>query len=431
AVDFLQKPIDPGSLLTKAATFFELARQREELRESEIQLREANEQLAERNRALAEADRNKDKFLAVLAHELRNPLAPILLGLEMTQAIDDCPEAVRDLTGMMRRQMGQMVHLIDDLLDVSRINTGKIVLKRERMELAPVLEAAVEAARPMIEARKHLLEFAPVPQGLVLEADRHRLAQIVSNLLSNAAKYTPPGGRIGLAVKVQGGEIARIEVSDDGEGISAEDQVRIFGMFEQIDPKRQDGLGIGLTLVKNLVELHGGTISVTSAGPGRGSVFAVTLPLAEQPVAAAARSGNDGLPEAGGVVQDRPARVMVADDGKSTADVLGMFLEMEGIEARVVYDGEEAVRTEEDFRPQMVFMDLGMPKMNGYEAAGKIRESGREVVLVALSGWGREEDRRRTAEAGFDAHLVKPVAPDDLRRMLGRYAELRQRAAGV
>lgn len=414
AVDFLPKPIDPANLRNKADTFFELARQREELRESEARLRDANDRLAASNEELARADRRKDEFLAMLAHELRNPLAPILTGLEVMVGSPGDTRTVEQLATMMRRQMSQMVHLIDDLLDISRINTGKIALKQETIRLLPVLEEAIESVRPLIDSFSHRFTFRMPDDSIRLTGDPHRLSQIVSNLLSNAAKYTPPGGNIEMDVSASDGQ-ARITVQDNGEGISAADLDRIFGLFQQINPSRQDGLGLGLTLVKNLVELHGGTISASSDGTGLGSRFTVQLPILTPEPATVPEQAAAPAATAKPV---QPKRVMVVDDGKSTVQVISLFLQMEGMQTSVAYDGEEAIRIAGEFKPDMVFMDLGMPKMDGFEAARHLRAAHPDALLIALSGWGREEDRQKSKNAGFDGHAVKPVAPDDLRKYL-------------
>jgi CheY-like chemotaxis protein len=318
---------------------------------------------------------------------------------------------VEALAKMMRRQMGQMVHLIDDLLDVSRINTGKIFLVRARADLDEILDAAVEAARPFIAGREHELVVRKSATPLAVDADRHRISQVISNLLSNAAKYTPPRGRIEVSTAAAGG-MAEIRVADNGEGLSPEASERIFGMFEQIDPSRQDGLGIGLTLVKNLVELHGGAISVHSDGPGKGSEFTVLLPLAPPAETVAAAAPEAAAPPA------KSSRVMVVEDGKSTAGVLEMFLRLEGMETCVAYDGEQAVLHARDFRPHLIFMDLGLPKKDGFQAAREIRAEHPDTILIAVSGWDRDEDRQRSAAAGFDGHAAKPVTPDGLRGFL-------------
>ena len=414
AVDFLPKPIDPANLLNKAVTFFELARQRGELLQSETRLREANRKLAATNDELARADRRKDEFLAILAHELRNPLAPILTGLEVMVGSPDDPAIVGELAGMMRRQMAQMVHLIDDLLDISRINTGKISLKLERIELAPVIQTAIDSSRPLIDTCRHTFSCHFEDQEISLMGDAHRISQIVSNLLSNAAKYTPPGGQINLTVSRSGDDHAQISVRDTGEGIDEESQSRIFELFEQVNPSRQDGLGIGLTLVKNLVALHGGDISVTSGGKDLGAEFTVLLPMV-------ADDSPRALPTQSEPAKNRsasPKRVLVVDDAKSTVEILEMFLRLEGMETSAAYDGEEAVRVASEFMPDIVFMDLGMPKLDGFGAARAMREANPNVKLIALSGWGRDEDRIRSKEAGFNGHAVKPVTPDQLREFL-------------
>ncbi len=412
AVDFLLKPIDPANLGNKADTFFELARQREELRDREERLRDANDRLAVTNEQLGLADRRKDEFLAMLAHELRNPLAPILAGLEVMVASPGNESVIAKLAEMMRRQMAQMVHLIDDLLDISRINTGKISLKQERIQLLPVLQEAIESSRPVIDRMGHQFDFQFPADDFVLTGDPHRLSQIVSNLLSNAAKYTPSPGLIEMEVTRIGEEI-RIIVRDNGEGIEPAAQERIFDLFQQLNPKRQDGLGIGLTLVRNLVELHNGSISVSSEGKGKGSEFTILLPIRTSPLIPPAPVEKPLKPPV-----PRARKILVVDDSKSTVQVLSLFMQMEGMETSVAYDGEEAVRIASHFKPDMVFMDLGMPKMDGFEAARLLREKHPDALLVALSGWGREEDRRRSKDAGFDGHAVKPVAPNDLRRFL-------------
>jgi signal transduction histidine kinase len=412
AVDFLLKPIDPANLSNKADIFFELARQREELRDREELLRDANQRLAVTNEELALADRRKDEFLAMLAHELRNPLAPILAGLEVMVSSPGNAAVVGDLAGMMRRQMAQMVHLIDDLLDISRINTGKIALKQENVQLLPVLHEAIESSRPIIDRLGHQFVFQIPDEDIVLTGDSHRLSQIVSNLLSNAAKYTPPPGEIEMTLSREG-ETAKIVVRDNGEGIESAAQERIFGLFQQINPNRQDGLGIGLTLVRNLVELHHGSISVSSEGKGKGSEFTVILPILADQIA------EPVLPEQSTVPEAIPAkRILIVDDSTNTVLVLSLFMEMEGMETSVAYDGEEAVKVASLFKPDMIFMDLGMPKMDGFEAARQLRQNHPDALLVALSGWGRDEDRKRSKDAGFDGHAVKPVAPDALRRFL-------------
>lgn len=369
-----------------------------------------------------EAQHRKDLFLATLAHELRNPLAPILTGLDVIRSSSSDPATIARVAAMMERQTGQMVHLIDDLLDMSRINTGKIVLKKERVHLDEVIGSAVEAAQPVIRQYNHdfRVEVAEGRAGIAVEVDPHRMAQVITNLLSNAAKYTPPGGHIRLLHGQEANGAPWLAVEDDGKGIAPEHRDAIFGLFEQDDQERQDGLGIGLTLVKSLVELHGGTVEVQSDGADKGSRFTVRLPasaLCTEPPPAAAQLAHAAAP-AEGAWQS----VLVVDDGKPTADILAMFFEMEGKEVAVAYDGEAAVESATERMPDLILMDLGMPRMDGFEAARRIRQlpGGGTVTMIAVSGWGREDDRRQSREAGFDEHLVKPVNPAVLRSLIER-----------
>ncbi len=413
AIDFLPKPIDPVILLNKAAVFYELALQRQGLLESERMLRETNDKLEWSNAELARASRSKDQFLAMLAHELRNPLAPILTGMEVLQGNSQDPALVARIGGMIGRQVGHMSRLIDDLLDVSRINTGKIELETGYVRIAEVVQQAAESVQPLLDELGHKLVVENLSPDLGLFADHHRLTQVVSNLLSNAAKYTPRGGRIVLKVDETDCS-ARVSVSDNGHGIDSVDQARVFELFDQGVAGSKDGLGIGLTLVKSIVELHGGSVSLSSEGSGKGSEFVVVLPGADAPAPAPREESAAPLPSSG------KFRVLVAEDGKTTADVLGIFFQMEGMECEVVYDGEQAVEAARRSAPRLACFDLGMPVMDGYEAARLVRECCPDAYLVALSGWGTVEDRRKTAEAGFDEHMVKPVKPADLRELIAR-----------
>ncbi len=408
AVDFLPKPIDPANLLNKAAVFIELARQRQELRA-------ANKSLAESNAALALTDRRKDEFLAMLAHELRTPLAPILTGLEVMVSSPGNAEIVGNLAAMMRRQMSQLVYLVDELLDTSRINTGKIAIKPQHVLLLTVIENAIEATQPLIDKAGHQLGVTIENPGISLDGDPNRLTQVFSNLLSNAAKYTPNGGRIDLHVARDGSSEATIRISDNGEGIPPDQIERIFGIFEQINPQRQNGLGLGLALVRSLVGLHGGTITASSAGAGKGSEFTILLPV--HPAGKTA-SHNAAEADKNLLAVTESKRVMVVDDSQSLVRILAMFIEQEGMEISVAHDGEEAIRVAAGFLPDMIFMDLGMPTMDGYEAARQLRAVHPDTLLIALSGWGRDEDRIKSRDAGFDGHMVKPVAPDDIRQFL-------------
>ncbi|HEX4333843.1 MAG TPA: ATP-binding protein [Usitatibacter sp.] len=365
---------------------------------------------------LREADRRKDEFLAILAHELRNPLAPIRNSLHIFRMAGVQDPAVARVTEMMERQVAHMVRMVDDLLEVSRISRGKIELRRERVELASVLRSAVDTSLPLIEANRHKLAVQVPPEPLLLDADPVRLAQVFANLLNNSAKYTPPGGRIDVEVTVDNG-MAVIGVRDNGEGIAPQMLSRVFNMFTQVNPgeRAQGGLGIGLTLARTLVNMHGGSIEALSGGREHGCEFQVRLPLVSNAeVADQAQAGHEEKGEL------RLRRVLVVDDNEDAADSLGMLLEFLGAEVRVVHDGFAALEALSTFQPAAVLLDLGMPGMNGLEVARRMREDPRAkgALLVALTGWGQREDRRRTMEAGFDYHLVKPADLGTLQSIL-------------
>ncbi len=366
--------------------------------------------------SLREADRRKDLFLATLAHELRNPLAPILTGLEIMQrSARHDPAMVDHVTGIIGRQTGQMARLVDDLLDISRVNTGKIILRREPVEFAEIIRNALEASQPFCDERGHVLEVVMPPEGAVVDADPTRVAQVLTNLLSNAAKYTPESGRIRLETGVASGD-AWMTVTDNGQGIDLADQSSIFELFHQSSGGRKDGLGIGLTLVKSLVEMHGGSVQVASEGRGKGSEFRVNLP------GCVLEAGSAPAKDSGPAFPTGAKRVLVVDDGRNAADMLVMFFRMEGMEAEAAYDGREGLEKTRTFQPDFVIMDIGMPVMDGLEAARRMREENVRARLIALSGWGREEDKNRTAEAGFDHHMTKPVSPKELREVLLMYS---------
>ena len=368
-------------------------------------------------RELRDTDRRKDEFLATLAHELRNPLAPIRNALQII-ALSDEGAALEHARSMMERQLGQMVRLIDDLLDVSRITVGKLELRKERIALATVLASAVETARPLIDASGHALHVAGTADPVYLDADPVRLAQVFSNLLNNAAKYMDRGGRIDVTTSRRGEQIC-VTVSDTGRGIPAEALSQVFDMFSQVDrslERSHGGLGIGLTLVKRLVEMHGGRVEVRSEGAGKGTQVSVHLrAVSASPSPDAARPGQ--RPRAA----SRSFRILVADDNQDAAESLAMMLRMMGNHVRTVHDGEQAVAEAAAFRPDVILLDIGMPRMNGYDAAREIRGQGwgARMVLVALTGWGQDEDKRRASQAGFDRHFTKPVSPADLERLLG------------
>jgi PAS domain S-box-containing protein len=375
--------------------------------------------------ALREADRRKDEFLATLAHELRNPLAPIRNALQILKMPRVDAGTVERSLDMMERQVHHLVRMVDDLLDVSRVMRGKIELRRERFELATVVARAVETVQPLVDAQGHQLSVRLPPESLPVEADPVRLAQAVGNLLTNAAKYTEPGGRIWLIAERDGG-VAVLRVRDTGIGISPAMLPRIFELFVQVDhtsTKAQGGLGIGLTLVKNLVEMHNGTVEAHSEGLGKGSEFVVRLPLSAQGLDRV----HDG--EAGEQARESPSpsgyRLMVVDDNQDAANSLAMLLELHGHEVRVAYSGMAALEMTKTYTPGVVFLDIGMPGMDGYEVARRLRQQPGlgNVVLAALTGWGQQADRRRTAEAGFNHHLVKPPEPQAIENVL---AELKK-----
>ena len=366
---------------------------------------------------LSEVDRRKDEFLATLAHELRNPLAPIRTGLQLMKLARGQQATIEQTRSMMERQLTQMVRLVDDLMDVSRISRGKLELRKEPVTLAAVVNSAVETNRPLIEQMGHELTVTLPKQPLIVDADMTRLAQVFLNLLNNAARYSDRGARIQLNVELQGSD-AVVTVSDTGSGIAADQLPRIFEMFTQVDKsleKSQGGLGIGLTLVKRLVEMHGGSVEAKSEGLGKGSEFVVRLPVVVEAL----------KPQAPGV-EDEPAvtksslRILIVDDNRDGADTLSDMLKILGNDTRAAYDGQQGMDTAGEYRPNVILLDIGMPKLNGYEACRLIREQpwGQGVVLIAMTGWGQDKDRRRSHEAGFDHHLVKPVDPQALMKTL-------------
>ena len=366
---------------------------------------------------LRENDRRKDEFLATLAHELRNPLAPIRNSLQVMRLAGADRAAMDGSRAMIERQVQQMVRLVDDLLDISRISRGKMELRRQRVDLATVIAGAVETSRPLIERMGHTLSVTLPPEPVHLHGDLTRLAQVFLNLLNNAAKYSEPGGQITLAAETRGVEVI-VSVRDTGIGIPADMLPRIFDIFTQVDrslERSQGGLGIGLTLVKRLTEMHGGDIVALSDGPGRGSEFVVRLPILPE------SAGQEAVPLATMSPALPGRRILVVDDNRDSADSLTLILGMLGNEVRTAYDGVEAVESAAAFRPELVFLDIGLPRLNGYDAARRIRQQpgGATMTLVALTGWGQEDDRRRSREAGFDHHLVKPVDPLELERLLG------------
>jgi len=387
--------------------------------EATVQMTE--ERLALTLDELRVADRRKDEFLATLAHELRNPLAPIRSGLSILRTAR-LPDQAEKVVEMMDRQLGHMVNLVDDLLDVSRVRTGSINLRLERVTVREVVDAAVEACRPMIEESSHTLEVDVTAEPMAVIGDNTRLVQIVTNLLTNAAKYSEPRGHIRVSAASEGGEVV-IRVSDTGIGIAPHLIPTLWDLFTQVRDtldKAQGGLGIGLSLVKNLVELHAGTVAAESEGIGHGSAFTVRLPLAAADDQSAARSA----PRSGTAAAPRtPRRVLVVDDSVDAAELLSMLLEISGHTTATAHSGLAALETARTFAPDIVLLDIGLPDgMDGYEVARQFRADPQtaKLVLVALTGWGSEGDKRMSKDAGFDHHLVKPVEADSVEAVIAR-----------
>lgn len=401
----------PKRLVGVSLDVTERKRLQENLEASRIELASQAEQLRTN-------DRRKDEFLATLAHELRNPLAPIRTGLDVLSSGNQAPENARAL-GIMNRQLTHMVRLIDDLLDVSRITRGKLELKKERVTLGAIIDSAVEATRSVVASSGHSLEVDVRDADTAFEADSTRLAQVVGNLLHNAAKYTPRGGRLQLRASAQNGA-AEIVVADNGIGIAASRLDDIFDMFSQADPTpraAQGGLGIGLALVRTLVEMHGGTVRAESPGLGRGSTFTVSFPIESRGASLPAPS----LPPPSNAPSAR-VRVLVVDDNLDAADLLQMMLESDGYATSVAYDSRSALELAATQHPDIAILDIGLPDSNGYEVARALRDSpeNRDLLLIALTGWGSAEDKHKAAEAGFDVHLTKPVDGARLRAALSR-----------
>jgi PAS domain S-box-containing protein len=384
----------------------------------------------------AHASRRKSEFLAVLAHELRNPMAPIRTGLEIMRMRADSPETIERVREMLERQTRQMTHLIDDLLDVARVTSGKIEIRKQLVDLNRVVASAVETSTPVIQGARHALAVDMWGEPLLLDIDPTRIAQVVNNLLTNAAKYTPPGGSIRLAVlkepvqgsttgqgqgQGQGQGHALVTVTDSGVGIPPEHQDTIFDMFNQVGRnigQAQGGLGIGLSLVRQLVNLHGGSVSARSAGPGQGSTFTVRLPLGARPAA----GQDEPLRPDRRSAQRRTFRILVVDDNTDAAESLSLLLQLNAHEIRTATNGRDALLLAQEFRPDVAFLDIGMPGMTGYELATRLRAMPEltHMTIAAVTGWGSEEDQARSREAGFDHHFTKPIAAETVSRMLAR-----------
>ena len=437
AVDYLHKPVNAPVLRSKVAVFVELYRKSREVevanralvaevterRRAEEQLQELNENLdrlvEQRTRTLEElqaelheAARRKDEFIATLAHELRNPLAPVRNAVQLLRYQEPIPAAARQARDVIARQVRVMSRLIDDLMDVSRINQGRIELRRERVDLATVVELAIESSRPSIVESGHALSLRLPDAPVVLDADPIRLSQVFVNLLTNAAKYTDRGGRIELAVEVDE-SVVRIAVRDDGIGIPAKELPNVFAMFAQVEDtltRSRGGLGIGLTLVKHLVELHGGSVEAQSAGVGKGSAFVVTLPLPEA-ASSSTSAAAEAAAAAAAVLHPPPRRILVVDDHHDGAESMAALLALQGHDVRMAHDGESALVAAADFRPDVILLDIGLPTLSGYDVCRQLRATpwGEKISVIALTGWGDPDAVQKGEAAGFDHHLVKPV----------------------
>jgi signal transduction histidine kinase len=435
AVDYVSVPVVPQLLRAKVRVFVDLYRKSteleqlnwtleervatrtRELEDSVRQLRQSENQLRSQGEALAEADRRKNEFLAMLAHELRNPLQPIRSAVELLRQEKATPEQRQRGRDVIGRQVDQLARLVDDLVDANRISSGKLELRRDVIDLLPIIEGAADSSRPLAECKGQNIAMTLSPGPVLIDGDAVRLTQVFVNLLNNAVKYTPRGGHISLAVECDDGE-AFVRIRDDGVGICEFDLPRVFEMFYQGKNHADDaqgGLGLGLALVRRLTELHGGSVRAHSAGPDQGSEFEIRVPMASHldraPILAQARKSTAKPPS---------RRILVADDNRDAAETLATILRLEGNEVDIAYDGADAVSAMSKFQPDVVLMDLGMPKLDGYAAARAIRSvaRGASVVLIAISGWGGDVDRQLSQEAGFDRHLVKPVVPSELLAVL-------------
>ena len=435
AVDYVPVPVVPAILRAKVSIFAELFRKTRALERLNAEL---EERVTERTAALEatteqlkEANHRKDEFLAMLAHELRNPLAPIRTAVQLLRLKELTEPHRQRARDVIERQDEHLVNLIDDLLDVSRITRGMITLQLEPVLVGAIVARAVETARPAIDAHKHALEL-DLPEELIsVEGDKTRLVQVIANILHNAAKFMDPGGRIRLSVRREG-QYALISIADTGIGIAPDLLPKIFELFTQVHAKSeraQGGLGIGLALVRRLTEMHGGTVTAHSDGAGRGSTFSVRLPVMVTQIAGLVHPKRD----TGTIPRVASQRILVADDNRDAAEALSLQLQLAGHDVRTAHDGIEALTVAKTFDPEIVLLDLGMPKMDGYEVARQLRlqPRSRRVTLIALTGWGQQQDRDRTAEAGFDAHLVKPVAEAQLFRALTLAVDDRRRVEGA
>jgi signal transduction histidine kinase len=428
AVDYVSVPVIPQILRAKIRVFIELHRKTaeltrlnneleervrartNELEASLLRLQESETQLRLQGEALAETARRKDEFLAMLAHELRNPLAPIRNAVDLMRGGVKATKDLEWIRNIVDRQVTHLVRLVDDLLDASRISRGKMVLSRSVVELNGLIADAVESIRAG-KSREHDLIVLPAPASIHVDADAVRLTQVFLNLLSNAIKFTPKHGRISLSVERTANHVD-VRIKDTGQGIAADDLPHVFEMFYQGAESTggdKGGLGLGLTLVEKLVQMHGGTVSGSSPGPGLGSEFSVRLPVVVGPRDADAKAADAPPPKEG-----PRRRVLVVDDNRDAVQSLAELLRLSGNEVEVAFDGEAAINAASQFQPDIVLLDIGMPIVDGYTAARTIRRdsNGRGIFLIAMTGWGQEDDKTRAMEAGFNAHLVKPVSID-------------------
>jgi signal transduction histidine kinase len=422
AADYLIKGRIDASVLERSIRYaIERHQDREALRQAyeelEQRVRDRTLALQQANEALKQADRCKDEFLAMLAHELRNPLAPIRTGLHVLRMPNANDATVGRVMAMMEQQIHHLTRLVDDLLDVSRITRGKIELRKETTDLASVVWHAVETVRPLIDVHRHRLTVSLPHEAVLLEADPTRLEQVFSNLLMNAAKYTEQGGHIELTCTREDHAVT-VRVRDNGIGIAAELLPRVFDMFTQADrslARSQGGLGLGLTLVRSLIEMQGGTVTAHSDGRGRGSEFVVRLPALEQAPRQRAQALIEGAQSA-----SRRLRILVVEDSETVAEMMVILLKLWGHDVRCASDGPAALVAARTYQPNVVLLDIGLPGMNGYDVARQLRhEAGHNAPLIAaVTGYGQEEDRRRSREAGFDQHMVKPINPEALQKLL-------------
>ncbi|HEV8599939.1 MAG TPA: response regulator [Gemmatimonadales bacterium] len=442
AVDYVSVPIVPELLRAKVSVFTELYRKR---READRLTRELEQRVAARTAELKEAiarqtelaeelrvaDRRKDEFLALLAHELRNPLAPLRNAINILRLKESQDAEVLWCRGVIERQATQLTRLVDDLLDVSRITLGKIKLRPQPLELGTVIARAVETSRPQIDAHRHELLITLPEVPVRVEGDRARLTQVIANLLNNAAKYQNDCGTIALTVEREAAE-AVIRVRDRGIGIAPEMLSEIFQLFAQGErtlDRAQGGLGIGLSLVKTVVELHGGRVSAASDGPGRGSEFSIRLPCLLEELDGYRDRAEEDQAE---VPECAPLRILVVDDSRDAAESLTRLLRLGGHEVLIAREGEHALHLAATQQPSVVLLDIGLPGLDGYEICRRLRQSGlTNALIVAMTGYGLERDRRRSQEAGFDTHLVKPVPPEELLRMMAQHSNARRSSAGL